>query len=201
MKTIFFLSLTTTLLLTGCNLTRILQPVVDTSKQHVLEATITESAPTTDTPALAIARPALPRYLNRRQLVDRDENNEIRINEYHLWSESLDSGTGRILARNLRALTGSTKIQPVDDFITLDYTALVEIKIAQLDPDEANNLILDCTWSIHDVHGESSTSHAFKTSVPIAAAATADTETRMRAHVTAMNEAIARLARDIAAKL
>jgi len=188
-----------TLILTGCNLTRMLKPVVDTTTQHVLEATITAGTPTKSTPALAIARPSLPRYLDRRQIVDRDQNGDIRINNYDLWSESLDAGIARVIGRNLRAITGSTNIQSIDDFITLEYTGIVEIKFAQFDTGSPNELILECTWAIYDLQGEILQSNAFRTAIPISDAS--DEKQRLRSHVNAMNEGLARLARDISTKL
>ena len=121
--------LTFSLLLLTFTSCSVLQPVKDTAIQHVLEALVPDRNLTATRPAMAIGRPALPGYLDCSQLVTR-ANGTLKVSRHDLWGEPLDTGISRVLASNLSRLTGSMNIQPVESFSTLDYTALLELKIA-----------------------------------------------------------------------
>lgn len=181
------------LLLTSCSL---LMPVRDTSTRHRLDSTIPDRSSTASRPSVAIARASLPAYLDREELVTRDAGGELQTHDSHLWSESLDTGIARVVATNLRRLKNSKAILPIDDFIALDYTHLVELRIAQFDPDAAGNLILRCTWKAQPVNGGDVKPQSFSTVVPIP-----PSKAPMTGRITAMNEALDQLARAIARAL
>ena len=184
------------LLLCSCG---VLQPVEDRSVSHLLDARIPGRAANPNGPALAIARPALPSYLDRLQLVSRSSEGRLQMNAYHLWAEPLDAGISRVTALNLANLTGSLNIQPVESFVTMDYQNLLEIRIQRFEPDENNLLVLEATWKLQPVSGKVATMRAFRT--VITPAQTDDPRSIQSARIEAMNEALARLARDVADEL
>lgn len=177
--------------LTSC---KTLRPVKDTASRHLLDPSIPFRAGTSQKPAVAIARPVLPVYLDRSQLVTRDGSGALQVQENNLWSEPLDSGIARVLAANLSRLTGSTTIQPVGSFLTLDYASLVEMRIAQFDPDPSGNLVLECTWKVQPVRGGDADYRSFRTEVPVTQNPAGKP---FSGRIDAMNEALARLAREI----
>lgn len=181
------------LLLLSCST---FQPVKDPASRHLLDPAIPFRAGKASSPALAIARPSLPNYLDRQQLVTRDGGGAVQVLDNHLWAEPLSSGISRVMASNLSRLTGSTAVQPVDDYLTLDYTALVELRISQFDPDASGHLVLECTWKIQPVKGGDTDYRSFRTEVPVAV-----TVPLMNGRMAAMNEALAQLAREIARRL
>jgi uncharacterized lipoprotein YmbA len=176
------------LLLSGCGA---LQPVKDLSVRHLLEPLVAERNLTESAPAIALKRPSLPPYLERQQLVTRAAG-QLMLSDLDLWAEPLDAAVSRVTAGNLSRLTGSMNIQPVENFTSLDYTALLELNIIRFEPDEANSLILQGTWKLQPVNGKGTRSHFFRIAVPIPAAPDA-----MGGRVTAMNQALVRLARQI----
>jgi len=180
------------LTLTACSA---LQPVKDFSIQHVLDPLVPDRTLRADNPAIAINRPSLPSYLASQQLVTRS-GGELVLSKLDLWAEPLDAAISRVTASNLSRLTGSMNIQPVENFITLDYTTLLELKIAQFEPDGSNRLILQGTWKLQPVTGGETSTHFFRLIVPIAA-----TTAPMTGRVTAMNQALEQLAQQIAGKL
>lgn len=180
------------LILGGCNL---LQPVKDLSIHHVLDPLVADRALSASTPAIAVNRPSLPSYLDRQQLVSR-AGGQLVLSDRHLWAEPLDAALARVTASNLSRLTGSMNIQTVAGFTTLDYTTLLEIQVAQFEPDAANQMILQGTWKLQPVNGRQTHTRYFHIAVPVPA--TADV---MTGRVTAMNQALERLARDIARSL
>ena len=149
-------------------------------------------------PAIAITRPSLPSYLDRQQLVSRSGNGQLKMNSYHLWAEPLDAAISRVTAANLGRLTNSLNIQPVENFVTLDYQTMLEVRVSRFEPDASNNVIFECTWKLQPVAGRVASTHPFSTSVPVTPA---DTALDLSGRVTAMNEALARLAREIARSL
>ncbi len=190
MKTSIF-ALAAPLLLATCGLT----PVKDTSVNHLLDPVIPERQITGASPAIAISRPALPSYLDRQQLVSRSGNGQLEMNSYHLWAEPLDAAISRVTAINLGRLMNSLNIQAVESFVTLDYQTLLEIRVSRFEPDSPGNLVLECTWKLQPVSGRVANSRPFHTRVPISPA---DSAKNLSGRVAAMNEALARLAREIA---
>jgi uncharacterized lipoprotein YmbA len=114
------------------------------------------------------------------------------ISSVDLWGEPLDTGIARVTASNLSRLTGSTNIQPVENFVTLDYATLLELKIARFEPDDSNTMILEGTWKLQPVKGGETRSHFFRISTSIIS-----TSPQMAARVNAMNQCLEHLARQI----
>jgi hypothetical protein len=181
-------------LLVSCT---VLQPVEDKSVNYLLDPAVPERSITGASPAVAIASPALPGYLDRQQLVSRSAGGELLMNPNHLWGEPLDSGIARVTAANLGRLENSLNIQPVKSFVTLDYQSLLELRITRFEPDASGNVVLECTWKLQPVNGPVAPTRAFTTRVPLAA----DPLGSQTGRVQAMNEALARLARQIAKSL
>jgi uncharacterized protein len=178
------------LFLGACSL---VSPVPDDPVRHLLESALPARTPAAASPAVAIARPSLPPYLERIELVSRNAAGQLKIHEKDLWSEPLDAAITRVMADNLRRLTGSTNIQPVASFITRDYTALVEIRIDRFDPAADGSLLFECTWKLQPVAGGDAAPKAFRTVIPVPPSADP-----VGARIPAMNEALGRLARTIA---
>ncbi len=174
-----------------------LKPIDDDPVRHLLESSAAARTPTSSSPAVAIARPSLPPYLERSELITRTGDGRLEIHEKDLWSEPLDGAISRVVADNLRRLTGSTNIQPAGNFITRDYTYLVEIRIERFDPLPDGSLLLECTWKLQPIAGGDASPKVFRTTVPVASSATKNQSSR----IPAMNEALALLSRAIAKSL
>jgi len=189
-----YLTLLLPLCFTACS---ILAPVADDPVRHLLEATVSARTPTASKPAVAIARPSLPPYLERVELVTRTGDGRLEVHEKNLWSEPLDAGITRVVADNLRRLTGSANIQPSTNFIARDYTALVEIRIERFDPAPDGTLLLECTWKLQPIGAGDAATKAFRTSVPIAPDVKS-ADKPMSGRIVAMNQALEQLSRQIA---
>lgn len=178
----------------------ILQPISDDPVRHLLESTVSARTPTGARPSIAIARPSLPPYLERVELVTRTGDGRLKIHEKDLWSEPLDAGISRVIADNLRKITGSTNIQPSTNFITQDYSALIEIRFERLDPTPDGSLLLECTWKLQPIAGGDASPKAFRTLVPIAPASEGSSN-KMSGRIVAINQALEQLSRRIARSL
>jgi uncharacterized protein len=177
----------------------VLKPVKDASVNHVLDAVIAERAVTGSSPAVAIARPSLPGYLDRQQLVSRGADGRILMNSYQLWAEPLDAGISRVTAINLGRLTNSLNVQPVETFVTMDYEQLLEIRVSRFEPDASGNFVLECTWKLQPVSGHVLSPRSFRAVVTVPG--TRDPLGSQTEIIAAMNEALARLAREVARAL
>ena len=195
MKTLLFLLVP--FCLTACS---ILAPIEDDPVRHLLEANISGRTPVGARPSIAIARPSLPPYLERVELVTRTGDGRLEVHEKDLWSEPLDAAISRVIADNLRHLTGSTNIQPSTNFITRDYTALVEIRIERFDPLPDGSLLFECTWKLQPIAGGDAAPNAFRTIVPVSSAVKGEFN-EMAPRISAMNEALAQLSRKISRRL
>ncbi len=202
MKT-HFLALIAPLVLGSCG--SILSPVEDAAVHYLLTPAIPERTVTGSKPGVAISPPALPDYLDRQQLVSRTGEGILQMNSIHLWGESLDAGISRVIAENLRRLTNSLSIQPAKNYVTMDYETLLEIRIVRFEPDANNLLTLDCTWKAQPVAGGVAPMRSFVTRIPIPAADPLQKKETgagpQTARIRAMNEALARLSREIARAL
>jgi uncharacterized lipoprotein YmbA len=179
----------------------VLKPVKDTSVNHLLDPLIPERKITGATPAIAVSRPSLPSYLDRQQLVSRSSDGQVQMNSYHLWAEPLDAAISRVTSQNLDRLTNSLNIQPVENFVTLDYQSILEIRISRFEPDANGQLLFECTWKIQPVHGGVANTHSFNTKIPLPAGDSAIDPAALNARVLAMDQALAQLSREIARSL
>ncbi len=179
----------------SCN---VLKPVKDTSVTYLLDPAVGDRSLTSATPAVAINRPSLPSYLDRQQIVTRVKAGELKMSNYHLWAEPLDTGISRVVSMNLSRLKGSSNIQPIDNFVTLEYTKLLELRISQFEPSDHDHVVLACTWKLQPVRGLPLQPRNFRTEVPFAPGTD---KLDLSPRIAAMNEALARLSREIARSL
>ncbi len=179
-------------LLTACG---VLQPVKDVSVNYLLDPLVAARSVTGGSPSIAVARPKLPGYLDRQQLVSRSPGGEMQMNDFQLWGEPLDKGISRVTAINLARLTNSVNIQPIESFVTMDYDSLLEIRISRFEPDANGHVILECTWKLQPVSGTVTNPRSFRTVIESQAPIPATGPQTQR--IAAMNEALARLARMI----
>lgn len=177
----------------GCS---VVQPVQDEATRHLLEPVIVPAEATGREPRVAVARPRLPLYLDRSQLVTRGADGGIRTHDRRLWAEPLDVNMSRVLASNLRRLTRSRNVQTVDAFVTADYSVLLEVRVHQFDPDPSGALVLECDWRLQPVVGGDVDPIPFRTEVAVSGA-----DDSQSGRVAAMNEALGRLAREVARSL
>jgi uncharacterized lipoprotein YmbA len=181
------------MLLAGCSL---LPPVADVPVRHLLDSSLNGKDQRTSSPVVAIARPSLPPYLERNELVTRVTAGRLSIHENDLWAEPLDAAIARVIAENLRHRTGSANIQPSGSFIGHDYSSVVEIRIDRFDPSSAGVLLLECTWKIQSVKGSGDLTKTFQTEVNFNSHADP-----IPNRVKAMNEALDQLSEEIAKSL
>lgn len=179
----------------------VLDPVKDYTVNHVLEAAAPPRNITGHSPVIAVARPSIPGYLDRQQLVIRSGDGQLVINPNQLWAESLDDSIARVTAENLGRIRNSLNIQPVTAFIAMEYSHLLEMRFLRFDADAATrSVILDCTWRLQPVSGRLAPARPFRIEVSIDDP-NFTAISPQEARVAAMNHALAQLATAIAREL
>ncbi len=184
------------LVLPACS---VLKPVEDRSVNYLLDPAVPDRKLTSSSPAVAVARPSLPSYLDRLQLVSRSATGDLQMNPYQVWAEPLDAAISRVTAANLGRLTQSLNIQPVENFITMDYQWLLELRVSQFETDAEGDVLLACTWKLQPVAGRLASTQSFRTRVTPVVPATPTGPQSGR--IKAMNDALAQLAQSIARSL
>ncbi len=177
-----------------------LKPVEDRSENHILAAAAPQRNVTGNAPAIAIARPSIPGYIDRQQLLTRNRAGEVVMNSNQIWAEPLDEGIARVTAENLGRIHNSMNIQPVQAFITIDYSHLLEMRVVKFDANAATGtVVLECTWKLQPVTGHVAPTRPFRTEVKIEDPQFS-ARSSQQARIEAMNQALAELAADISRK-
>jgi uncharacterized lipoprotein YmbA len=99
-------------------------------------------------PAVAIGPVALPRHLDRPQVLVRHDSARVEPAGLHRWADPLDDGLGRVLAANLGRSLGSRRVSayPVQPPYALDYR--VHLDVERFDGRPGDALVLSARWVI-----------------------------------------------------
>lgn len=162
---------------------------------YQLGATTQAASPARMADSLGIGPLKWPDYLNRRQLLVRQDAFRIDALDNDRWAEPLDTGFERVLRENLARLLNPPRLQAHPWALT-DAPALnVPIEVLQFDTSAQGETVLRARWRIalRDRKGE-----AGERSSDIRVQAK---DRSPAASVAAQSEALARLAAEIAAAL
>jgi uncharacterized protein len=98
--------------------------------------------------SIAIGEVIMPAYLNRKEIVTRDERYEINSAKFDRWAEPLDQNIANILAENLSILLPSDQVvaYPWDPIREFDYT--VRVRVVRFGASPNGNVELSAAWSI-----------------------------------------------------
>ena len=145
------------------------------------------------TPMLGIGPITLPAYLDRAQVVVREDAHGLELREFNQWAEPLESNFVRVFSENLAARLGTDRIalhpwgsSPVD--------LRIEVRVIRFECDEAGKCTLEARWIVES--GEKRVEKASKHE----AQATGDTDS-VAEMVAAMSRALGALSDEIAADI
>ena len=115
------------------------------STADTIAATATEQGP-----VIGVGPIALPKYLDRPQIVTRTGYNQLALAEFDRWAEPLQDNVSRVLAENLARLipTDQVLLYAWPRSATLDYQVTVEV--LQFDGWLGGESRLLALWSILD---------------------------------------------------
>jgi uncharacterized lipoprotein YmbA len=114
----------------------------------------TSSAPSLGEIRVVVGPLQLPGYLDRPQLVVRQQDGQLSLREFDRWAEPLDEHLTRTVTANLVHLTGSPRIVawPLPGRASADRRILG--RVIRFDADSSGLAVLEVQWSIIDGSGE-----------------------------------------------
>jgi uncharacterized lipoprotein YmbA len=98
--------------------------------------------------AIAVGPVEFPDYLNRPQIVIRQNQNELELDEFHRWAGPLKENFSSVLEENLSILLSSGRIAvfPWSRFVPTDYQ--VAVRVIRFDGKPGESASLVARWSI-----------------------------------------------------
>ncbi len=99
-------------------------------------------------PRVIVGPVEFPRYLDRPQIVTRHSEGRIDIDEFARWAEPLNHTVPSVIAENISALTGGTRIVPFLQIREMSNDYRVVAMVSRFDTDETGNTVLDVKWSV-----------------------------------------------------
>jgi hypothetical protein len=157
-------------------------------------ASVTAAASTQKPLLISVGPVTLPEYLDRSQIITRRSESELDLADGHRWAEPLQENFTRVLAEDLRALSGNGRviIHPNRESTAADYRVTVEV--ARFDADAQGQVTLIAVWTIHD-GGKTRVVHSRR------AEYRRESGSGYPALVTALSETIGQLSEDIFAAI
>jgi len=133
------------LVLTGCGTT-------PPTNFYVLSPTAGGSTPRSaggDQKIVGVGPVEVAAYLDRSQMVIREDPNRLDLADFHQWAEPISDNIATVLAENLSTLLPQTHpiVRPWSDVPT-DYQVVV--KILRFDSDPSGKITLRSSWAIVD---------------------------------------------------
>jgi uncharacterized protein len=122
-----------------------LQPIKETSNMELAGSVNLDGA------ILGVGPVTIPEYLNRPQIVTKNADNTIEFAQFDRWAEQLDTGTARLIAKNLFLLLPKVNVElfPWNSAIPIKYQIIIEV--LQLDCRLGGEAAMVSQWSVIDV--------------------------------------------------
>lgn len=171
------------ILATGCGST-------PDARFYTLRAS-TAPAATSSQLSVAVGPVSVPDMVDRPQIVVTTGGNQVRLDEFNRWAGPLQSNISRVVADNLMALLGTSRVSvfPQASSADAEYRALIEVQSFESALGEAATV--DAAWTVRRMKdGKTSTGRTVARE-PVQGK---DYDALAAAH----SRAVARLSRDIA---
>ncbi|AQH04060.1 hypothetical protein A9R05_34445 (plasmid) [Burkholderia sp. KK1] len=150
--------------------------------------------------ARAPARPVIvgpvtvPDLVDRPQIVTRNTNNEVSLNEFARWGEPLKSSIADAIAADLAVLLASDRVAPASRAIADPDALRVRVDIQQFESVPGDAVSIDAQWTVRRFGDENAMSGRSKVREPVSGP---DYDALVAAH----SRALAGVSRDIAAAI
>ncbi len=142
------------MLLSGC-ISLPNSPMSPTPRFYLLstinEAQVSKKINITPGLIIGIGPVKLPEYLDRPQMVTKDKEGVLKIDEFDRWGESLDLGMARMVREGLTQMIPGSKLTlyPWNPSLAVKYQ--VNLELVQLDSELDGDMFLVAQWTIIDV--------------------------------------------------
>jgi uncharacterized lipoprotein YmbA len=123
----------------------------------------------TNAATIEVGRPGLAGYLDRSEIVLKNDAYRVSTSERDRWAEPLGDMIGRVLTQNLSQRLKNTSVYDQSGAITAAPDARVEVNIVSLNADESGSMTLNADVAIEQGgthHAMASRRIALQTSAP-----------------------------------
>lgn len=145
--------------------------------------------------SVELAPVAIPRYLDRPQIVTRISAHELNLAEFDQWAEPLSDNVTRVLAENLTRLLSTHGMEVLSEPRANRSAYRVGVTLMRFECGADNECVLQAHWTLaEERHQPVRVENAFEVRIPLEASG-------YNAMVGAMSRALGALSRDIALHL
>jgi uncharacterized lipoprotein YmbA len=134
----------------------------------------------------------IPEFLNRPQIVTRQSENELTINEFHRWGDSLEAQTTAVLVENLSTILNTPNVSayPWERPFVPEYQLYIDFR--RFEGKISGPVVLEAVWWIVETEDN-------KRLVTRRSSLKEPTTTKgYKAYVTSLNTALEKLSQEIA---
>jgi uncharacterized protein len=151
------------------------------------------AAPVTTTSRLSIAvgPVSIPSTVDRPQIVVNASANQLTLDDYHRWASPLQDNLVHVIAENLVALLGTSRVSLYPQPLSADVDYRVQVEIRNFESTPGKSAALDAVWTIRRSRDGKIESGRVSVREPLA---DANYDALAEAH----SRAVAKLSRDIA---
>ncbi|HID44412.1 MAG TPA: membrane integrity-associated transporter subunit PqiC [Chromatiaceae bacterium] len=164
------------------------------SQFYVLSARAPVSHPVASGLLLGVGPVNLADYLDRSQIVRRDSNVRLRMDEFNRWAGDHGKNITVVLAENLANILGVEGVIPYPWSSSLDLDYQVLLDISRFDAKAGNLVVLDAQWQLFRKRPREQLLQVKRSHIETRAA-----DSSHDAQVEAQSQALAKLATIIAA--
>lgn len=113
-----------------------------------------QSTPQSTELTIGVGPVIVPSYLERRELVSRDNSNKLNVAVYHEWAEPFQENVNRIIGENLARRLGTHRIyhlpvkRSLRHSLTIDYQLAVDFNTFEKQAE--GEVVLNARWTILD---------------------------------------------------
>ena len=171
-----------------------LDPRPDSTRFFVLGSDASAAAAGEGGSGFYVGRPEIPVYLKSEKMLYRTASGEVRPVGGHRWAEPLDQGIARALAEALAAQSGTASAGFYPWAKPAPETATLRLQVREFGGDGDGSIVFDAAWELQDPARSAPLRGDFRAQIEAWKVGSPD------GLVAGMNELIARLALEIAAK-
>ncbi|SAL36564.1 lipoprotein [Caballeronia arvi] len=113
-----------------------------------VDPTLTATTARPSTRLVIVGPVTVPDLVDRPQIVTRNTNNEVSLNEYARWGEPLKSSIADAIAADLSILLGSDRVAPASRAIADPDAWRVRVDIQQFESVPGDAVVIDALWTV-----------------------------------------------------
>jgi len=117
------------------------------SRFYTLSATATPG-PATSRLSVAVGPVSIPAAVDRPQIVVSSSANQVSLDDFNRWASPLQDNLARVVADNLVALLGTSKVTLFPPGLTTDMDYRVTIEVRNFESMPGKSAALDAVWTV-----------------------------------------------------